>query len=78
MRCNPSARWGPGTTKERQADTEGTKEMKSKMEQMMAERAKQDTMWTNSETKQEQKVSTPIFSTSSQASSSAPKTTTSR
>lgn len=48
MRCNPSGRWGPGTTKERQQDTEGTREMKSKMEQMMAERAKQDTMWTSS------------------------------
>lgn len=48
MRCNPSGRWGPGTTKEKQPDTEGTREMKSKMEQMMAERAKQDTMWTSS------------------------------
>ena len=46
MRCNPSARWGPGTTKERQPDTESTKELKSKLEQMAAERAKQDTMWT--------------------------------
>ena len=78
MRCNPSGRWGPGTTKERQSDTEGTKEMKSKMEQMMAERAKQDTMWTNSEIQQEVKSSAPIFSTSTQASSSTPKTTTSR
>jgi hypothetical protein len=46
MRCNPSARWGPGTTKERQPDTESAKELKSKLEQMAAERAKQDTMWT--------------------------------
>ena len=46
MRCNPSARWGPGTTKERQPDTEGAKELKARLEQMAKERAKQDTMWT--------------------------------
>ena len=46
MRCNPSARWGPGTTKERQPDTEGAKELKARLEQIAKERAKQDTMWT--------------------------------
>ena len=46
MRCNPSARWGPGTTTERQVDTESSKQLKSKMEEMMKEREKQNSMWT--------------------------------
>lgn len=46
MRCNPSARWGPGTTKERQVDTESSKQLKSKMEEMIKEREKQNSMWT--------------------------------
>jgi len=46
MRCNPSARWGPGTIKERQVDTESSKQLKSKMEEMMKEREKQNAMWT--------------------------------
>jgi hypothetical protein len=49
MRCNPSARWGPGTTKERQIDTEVSKELKQKMEKMLQEREKQNAMWTQSE-----------------------------
>jgi len=49
MRCNPSARWGPGTTKERQADTEGAKELKQRMDLMLKEREKQNAMWTQSE-----------------------------
>jgi hypothetical protein len=62
MRCNPSARWGPGTTKEKQVDTEGAKELKQRMEQMNKERAKQDTMWINTELS-EKKELTPVFST---------------
>ena len=38
-------RWGPGTTKERMADTEATKEMKDRMALMMKEREKQNNMW---------------------------------
>jgi len=49
MRCNPSARWGPGTTKERQVDTEGAKELKQRMDQMLKEREKQNAMWIQSE-----------------------------
>jgi hypothetical protein len=45
MRCNPSARWGPGTTKERVPDTESSKQLKSKMEEMLKEREKQNAMW---------------------------------
>jgi hypothetical protein len=45
MRCNPSARWGPGTTKEREIDSESSKQLKSKMEEMMKEREKQNAMW---------------------------------
>ena len=47
MRCNPSARWGPGTTKEKPLDTEASKEIKAKMEQLIKEREKQDSMWTH-------------------------------
>ena len=46
MRCNPAARWGPGTTKERQVDTESSKQLKVKMEEMLKEREKQNAMWT--------------------------------
>jgi len=45
MRCNPTARWGPGTTKDRVTDTESTNELKARLEQMAKERAKQDSMW---------------------------------
>ena len=46
MRCNPTARWGPGTTKERAPNTESANELKARLEQMAKERAKQDSMWT--------------------------------
>jgi hypothetical protein len=46
MRCNPSARWGPGTTCEKPKDAELSKEFREKIEKMKAERAKQDSMWT--------------------------------
>ena len=49
MRCNPSARWGPGTTKERQVDTEGSKELKQRMDKMLQEREKQNAMWCQAE-----------------------------
>jgi len=68
MRCNPSARWGPGTTKEREVDTQVSKELKQKMEAMMKEREKQNSMWSQS-TQLEEKTSTPIFSSSTSTSS---------
>lgn len=64
MRCNPSARWGPGTTKERQVDTEGTKELKQKMEQMMKERERQNNMWSK-----EEKDLVPVFSSTTSSTS---------
>lgn len=69
MRCNPSARWGPGTTKEKQVDTEGSKELKQRMDKMLQEREKQNSMW--SQTKEE-KVSSSVFSSQT---TSAPKST---
>lgn len=45
MRCNPSTRWGPGTTKERAPDTESASQLKARLEEMAKERAKQDSMW---------------------------------
>ena len=59
MRCNPSARWGPGTTKEKQVDTEGSKELKQRMDQMLKEREKQNLMWTEVK---EEKISSSVFS----------------
>ena len=66
MRCNPSARWGPGTTKERQVDTEGTKELKQRMDQMLKEREKQNSMWTDIK---EEKTSVSVFSSTSSTQS---------
>ncbi len=45
MRCNPSARWGPGTTCEKPTDTELSKELKERIDQMLKEREKQNAMW---------------------------------
>lgn len=56
MRCNPSARWGPGTTKEREIDTESSKQLKSKMEEMMKEREKQNAMWTQTPSQDQAKA----------------------
>ena len=38
-------RWGTGTTKEKESDTGAAKEARARMEAMMAEREKQDEMW---------------------------------
>ena len=40
-----SCKWGTGTTCEKPANSASSKEMKQKLEQMIAERAKQDTKW---------------------------------
>jgi hypothetical protein len=45
MSCNACNRWGPGTTKEKPKNTEEIKEFTIKMEQMIAERTKQDSIW---------------------------------
>lgn len=74
MRCNPSARWGPGTTKERQVDTEVSKELKQKMDKMLQEREKQNNMWSQP-SQVEEKVSTPVFSSSTSSTSSTQGTT---
>lgn len=65
MRCNPSARWGPGTTKEKQIDTEGSKELKERMDQMLKEREKQNSMWSKPED------SAPVFSSTSSTSTTS-------
>jgi hypothetical protein len=72
MRCNPSARWGPGTTKERQVDTEGTKELKQRMDQMLKEREKQNSMWTDVK---EEKALVPVFSSTITTSTTSNTTT---
>ena len=51
MRCNPAARWGPGTTTERPCqDSQMAKETQKRLADMAAERAKQDEIWTNQNT----------------------------
>lgn len=65
MRCNPSARWGPGTTKERQVDTEGSKELKQRMDKMLQEREKQNAMWPQATEAKEEKALAPVFSSTS-------------
>ena len=39
-------RWGPGTTCERPVNTENSRELETKMKQIMAERERQSTFWT--------------------------------
>ena len=50
MRCNPAARWGPGTTTEKQCDSQMAKETQKRLADMAAERAKQDQIWTTTAT----------------------------
>lgn len=51
MRCNPAARWGPGTTTERPCqDSQMAKETQKRLADMAAERAKQDQIWTTAAT----------------------------
>lgn len=40
-----SCKWGTGTTCERPSNSASSKEVKNKLEEMMAERAKQDAKW---------------------------------
>lgn len=42
-------RWGTGTTSDRVPDTDASKEMKARLAAVMAERNKQDCMWTTVE-----------------------------
>lgn len=48
VRC----KWGTGTTCERPSDTIAAKEVKSNLEKMMAERARQDSAWFTSNSEQ--------------------------
>ena len=50
MRCNPAARWGPGTTTEKPCDSQMAKETQKRLADMAAERAKQDQIWTTAAT----------------------------
>jgi len=53
MSCNACNRWGPGTTKEKQPDTDASNELKKRLSEMAKERCKQDKMWIQSEVKKE-------------------------
>ena len=43
-------RWGTGTVKDREPDTDASKEVKARLAAVMAERERQDCMWTSSNT----------------------------
>jgi hypothetical protein len=47
-RCNPAARWGPGTTCEKVADTAATREMEQRLAAMKREREAVDKIWVDS------------------------------
>lgn len=53
MSCNACNRWGPGTTKEKQPDTDAANELKKRLSEMAKERSKQDKMWIQPEEKKE-------------------------
>lgn len=46
-------KWGTGTTADRVPDTDASKEMKARLAAVMAERNRQDSMWTVTEPKKE-------------------------
>jgi hypothetical protein len=62
-------RWGPGTTCERPINTENSRELETKMKQMMAERERQSTFWTAECSAPIQTISQKIPVTSSQSPS---------
>ncbi len=46
-RCNPAARWGPGTTCEKPVNTAVAREMEQRLAAMQKERENIDKMWQN-------------------------------
>jgi len=57
-------RWGPGTTKEKPINSESAKELQLRMEAMNKERAKQDSIWVQSESSTTSVCSSTLVSTS--------------
>ena len=49
-------KWGTGTTTDRVPDTDTSKEMKARLAAVMAERDRQDCMWTVAEPKKEVEI----------------------
>jgi hypothetical protein len=45
-RCNPAARWGPGTTCEKPVNTDAAREMEQRLAAMRRERDSVDKIWT--------------------------------
>jgi hypothetical protein len=53
-RCNPTLRWGAGTTKDKVVDTAAAREMEQRLAAMRRDRDAIDKMWTQpSDTKQQ-------------------------
>lgn len=56
-------RWGTGTTHEKIPDTAASKELQKRLSDVLAERAKQDCMWTMQAPEDEKAPSTQITTT---------------
>jgi hypothetical protein len=62
-------RWGTGTVKDREPDTDAAKEMKARLASVMAERERQDSMWTAPSSKPSDASSTQLVGSKSGADS---------
>ena len=58
-RCNPTLRWGAGTTKDKVVDTAATREMEQRLAAMRQSRDEIDKMWTQPLAKEQ----TPVIKT---------------
>jgi len=58
-------RWGTGTVKDREPDTDAAKEVKARLAAVMAERERQDCMWTTPSSKPSDASSTQLISSKS-------------
>ena len=53
-RCNPAARWGPGTTCEKPVNTPNARELESQLAAMRAARDSVDKLWSAAPAKPQQ------------------------
>ncbi len=57
-RCNPSLRWGAGTTREKITDTAATREIEQRLAAMRRDRDAIDKMWTQPSVEKQQQTPT--------------------
>lgn len=70
--CCSVNRWGPGTTCEKPRNSESANELKTRIEKMNLERAKQDSMWKPLVSVTESESSSPVIVKFSSVDSGAP------